>query len=218
MRGLGLLLALVLAAAVAGCTRVVAGTAAVAPPHAFPITAAAPPPAGPVPPAAGAVRPGGPSPGGSAATVAPATLEPDVVADECLLDGAELTALLGRPVGPPRQSVTTRDDGSRSSSCYAAPGDPGAPDPGPAAAINVYRVRTGTPAAFVRAAATGGRAFPGVGEAAAVLGAADGGTLQVAGRRYLVTVAVQGARPDDAAWRAAGTAALTRLAARLANR
>ena len=214
-RGLaGLLLALVLAAAGAGCSRVVAGTPTAAPPHAFPVTAAPPstvaaavPGAADAPPATVAPPPAGP---GAAA----AALEPDVVANECLLDAAQLTALLGRPVRAPEQSVVRRDDGSRSSSCYTA----SAQGAGPAAAINVYRIRSGTPAAYVRAAAAGGRALAGAGEAAAVLDTAAGPTLQVAGRRYVVTVAVEGAEPDDAAWRTAARAALARLAAQLAAR
>jgi hypothetical protein len=130
-----------------------------------------------------------------------------VLADECLLDAAQLTALLGRPVRAPEQSVVRRDDGSHSASCYAAP----VQGSGPLAAVNVYRVRVGTPAAFVRAAAAGGRALAGAGTAAAVLDTAAGPTLQVAGRRFLVTVAVAGHEPDDAAWRRAARAALARL-------
>jgi hypothetical protein len=137
-------------------------------------------------------------------------LEPDVLPDECLLDAPQLAALLGRPVRPPEQSVVRRDDGSRSSSCYVAPSE-GAPTP--LAAINVYRVRAGTPRDFVRAAAAGGRALTGAGEAAAVLDTAVGPTLQVAGARFLVTLVVQGREPRDDAWRAAARAALARLPA-----
>jgi len=207
---LALLAVLLAGTGAAGCTRVVAGTPAAAPPHAFPATPTA---------RSGSVRVGAAVPGdtgtpgpttdagtatGSAGPEA-ATLAPDVIADECLLDTAQFTALLGRPMRPPVESVVQRDDGSRSSLCYAGPVD-GA---GPAAAMNVYRVRAGTPAQFVRAA--GGRALSGAGEVAKVLDTAAGPTLQVASARFLVTVVVQGREPDDAAWRAAARAALARL-------
>ena len=77
------------------------------------------------------------------------------------------------------------------------------------AAINVYRVRAGTPAEAVRAA--GGRALPGLGEAATLLETAAGPTLQVASPRFLVTLLVQGRSPPDDAWRVAARAALARL-------
>ena len=142
------------------------------------------------------------------APAAPAVLQPDVLADECLLDARQLRALLGRPVRAPAQSVVRRDDGSRSSGCHAGAAKG---DPAPSAAINVYRVRTGTPAQFVSAGATRGRRLTGIGEAAAVFATATGPTLQVASPRFVVTVAVQGRAPDDAAWRAAARAALARL-------
>ena len=193
------MLGLLVAVGATGCTRAVAGTPAAAPPHAFPDTAA---------PVTGSVRADGTG-GPSAAPTTP-VLEPDVLPDECLLDAAQLAALLGRPVRAPEQSVVRRDDGSRSSSCYVATSE-GAPTP--LAAINVYRVRAGTPRDFVRAAAAGGRALSGAGEAAAVLDTAAGPTLQVAGARFLVTLVVQGGEPGDDAWRAAARAALARLPA-----
>ncbi len=224
LRVLPLVLGLLAALGTVACTRAVAGAPAVAPPHAFPVTAPAAPgsaagpgaTAGPgaptsaaaesgrLPPAAGA-RSGEPRTTAGAAAVG---LEPDVLADECLLDARRLAALLGRPVGQPEQSVVRRDDGSRSSSCYARPAE-GAP--APLAAVNVYRVRAGTPTQVVRAAAAGGRALARAGGAATVLETAGGTTLQVAGARYLVTIAVQGRKPDDAAWRAAARHALSRL-------
>jgi hypothetical protein len=183
-----LLAGLVMTAAGTGCTRAVAGTPTAAAPHAFPVTAAT-----------------GSTPA-SAAAAGPPVLEPDVLADECLLDAGQLTALLGRPVRAPEQSTVRHDDGSRSSSCYVT-----ASDGTPLAAVNVYRVRPGTPADFVRAAAAGGRALPGAGEAATVLDTAAGPTLQVAGTRFLVTLVVQGPEPGDDAWHAAARAALARL-------
>jgi hypothetical protein len=186
----------------AGCSRTVEGTA-----RAAPVAAGAPAPGQTAPPAAAAT--------GSAVAVSAPTrrtaaveLQSDVLPDECLLDAEELRALLGRAVRAPEQTVVDRDDGSRSSSCYANAAEG---YPTPLAAINVYRVRSGTPAEFVRAAAPAGRALGGVGEAAALLDTAAGPTLQVAGRAHLVTVVVLGRGPDDDAWRAAGTAALARL-------
>jgi hypothetical protein len=175
-----------LSALAAGCTRVVTGMPSAASPHAVTSSATAAP----------APRP------------APVALEPDVLADECLLDAGQFAALLGRPVGAPEQSVVRRGDGSRSSSCYVGPAEG---DPAPLAAINVYRVRTGTPAQFVSKGAAGGRRLTGVGVAAAVLDTVAGPTLQVASRRFVLTIVVQGREPGDAAWRAAGRAALARL-------
>ena len=45
------------------------------------------------------------------------TLEADVLADECLLDAAQLGALLDRPVRA-EQAVVRRADGTRSTSTY----------------------------------------------------------------------------------------------------
>jgi hypothetical protein len=132
-------------------------------------------------------------------------LDADVLADECLLDATQLGALLDRPVRA-EQAVVRRADGTRSTSCYAGPAD-GPREP--LAAINVYRVRAGTPAEVVRAAS--GRALPGLGEAATLLETAAGPTLQVASPRFLVTLLVQGRSPPDDAWRAAARAALARL-------
>ena len=145
---------------------------------------------------------------GAPATTARArapTLDADALADECLLDATQLGELLDRPVRA-EQAVVRRADGTRSTSCYVGPAD-GPREP--LAAINVYRVRAGTPAEVVRAA--GGRALPGLGEAAALLETAAGPTLQVASPRFLVTLLVQGRSPPDDAWRAAARAALTRL-------
>jgi len=190
---------------VAGCTRVVAGTPAAAPLHAFPVTPTA---------TSGSARvgPAAPAEAGTPASVAdaesspgPAALAPDVLADECLLDAAQFGALLDRPVRAENEAVH-RLDGTRSTSCYAGAAD-GPREP--LAAINVYRVRAGTPAEAVRAA--GGRSLPGLGEAATLLQTAAGPTLQVASPRFLVTLLVQGRSPPDDAWRAAARAALARL-------
>ncbi len=202
---LPLLVGLLATAGAVGCTRAVAGAPAAAPPHAFPVTA--PPVRAPAPPVPAPAPPVTATPP-SAPPTGPSGLEADVLADECLLDTRRLAALLGGPVRPPEQGLVRRDDGSRSSACYAAAtAADGAP--APSAAINVYRVRAGPPARFVRAA--GGRALTGAGAAAAVLDTPAGPSLQVAGPRYLVSITVQGREPDDAAWRAAARAALARL-------
>jgi hypothetical protein len=200
-RLLALLLAL-LAAAAGGCTRAVAGTPVAAPQDALPLTATVTP----GPPAAG-------PPGGTARDPTPTTpvaLQPDVLADECLLDAGQLAALLGRPVRAPAQSVIRWHDGSRRTGCYVAAAGGGA---APVAAINVYRVRTGTPAQFVATRAAGGRRLTGIGEGATVLDTVAGPTLQVASGRFVVTVVVRGRDPGDAAWRAAARHALARLPA-----
>ena len=152
------------------------------------------------------------SPPGATIGAAPSTprahapaLVSDVLADECLLDGAQFRLLLGRAVRA-EQSVVRRTDGTQSTSCYATAVD----DPGtPVAAINVYRVRSGTPAEFVGAAR--GRPLVGTGEAAVLLETAAGPTLQVAGPAFLVTLVVQGRSPPDESWRAAARSALARL-------
>jgi hypothetical protein len=194
----------------AACSRSVAGIPTALPDGTGPPPAAAPAAAAPptaVPPTAaipgsGTVT-GGPSP--SAAPVRATTLQPDVLADECLLDATQLGALLGRPARA-EQAVVQRPDGTRGASCYVAAVDgPQAPS----AAMNVYRVRSGTPAQFVQAA--GGRPLVGVGEAATLLETATGPTLQVASPAYLITLVVHGRSPPDDAWRAAARAALARL-------
>ncbi len=181
---------MVVLAAAAGCTATVPGTAAPAPPVVVDAT--------PSPSSAPAAPPPGPRSG----------LDVDVLPDECLLNAAEFGALVGRPVRPPEQSTVRRENGSTSSGCVATA------DGEPVAMMNVYGVRTGTPADYVRAAPPGGRReLPGVGEAAAVIDTATGPTLQLAGERYLVTILVSGATPSDDAWRAAAEAALSRLPA-----
>lgn len=187
LRGLAVaaLAAVAVGALGTGCTATVAGRAV----------------AGPV------VAPPGVSGSVPAGGGAPAALRPDVLPDECLLDAAQFTALVGRAVRPPAPVAVHRDDGSVGHACYAdAAGEP----PGPLAAINVYEVADGTPAGFVRAGGAR-RDLPGLGEAAAVVPTATGPTLQVATVRYLVTIAVLEGEPTDAAWRAAAAAVLARL-------
>ncbi len=144
--------------------------------------------------------PGEGAPGPGAPAAEPAALTADVVDNECLLDAAAFAALLGGPVGKPAQTAVIRPDGSSTRSCYATSR---AASPAPTAAINVYRVNRGTPAAFVRAAA-GGRPVAGVGEAAVLLDTVGGTTLQVATSRYLVTVNVVDGSPAVERWAAAG--------------
>lgn len=132
-------------------------------------------------------------------------LDPDPLPDECLLDASQVGTLVGTTVRLPTESVLIRSDGSVSRSCVANAGHD------PVAMINVYRVRTGTPADFVRAGGPGRRELSGAGEAAAIVDTAIGPTLQVAGPTYLVTIMVVRGRPGDDAWRSAAVAALARL-------
>ena len=179
---IGLLMAL------SGCSPAVAGAPSAAPgPSAFP---------------SASVDAG--TPATTARSRAP-TLAADVLADECLLDATQFGELLDRPARA-EQAVVRRADGTRSTSCYASAVD-GPREP--LAAINVYRVRAGTAAEVVRAA--GGRALPGLGDAATLLETAAGPTLQLASPRFLVTLLVQGSSPPDDAWSAAARAALARL-------
>ena len=69
------------------------------------------------------------------------TLDADALADECLLNATQFGELLDLPVRP-EQAVVRRADGTRSFSCFVTPADG---QPAPLAAINVYRVRSGTP-------------------------------------------------------------------------
>jgi hypothetical protein len=145
---------------------------------------------------------------GSAASARPRIdgLDAEVLADECLLTAAELGELVDLPVQPPQQGTVDRGDGSRSAGCVVTT------ESGPVALVNVYEVRTGTPADYVRAAgAAGRRELPGVGAGAAVIGTAAGPTLQLASERYLVTILVSGGVPTDNEWRAAAEVALSHL-------
>ncbi len=177
-----LVAAVLLGGASAACTAVVPGTPGAAAPQVADDPSPSPTTAGP-----------------RSALVA------DPIPDECLLNASEFGALVGGAVRPPEEATVDRGDGSRGSSCVVTAGSD------PIAMINVYRVRTGTPADYVRAG--GRRLLAGVGEAAAVIDTAAGPTLQVASPAYLVTILVSGHRPADEAWRAAASAALSRLPA-----
>lgn len=180
----------VMAGLVSGCTAVVRGEAVAAAPV-VPVVTGAPSPTAPTAPAS-------PRSG----------LDADVLADECLLNASEFGALVGTAVRPPTQDSVSRSDGSTGLSCVATAGTE------PIAMINVYAVRSGTPADFVRAGAPGGRReLTGVGEAASVVDTKTGPTLQLASPTYLVTILVADRTPTDDAWRAAATAALSRLPA-----
>jgi hypothetical protein len=135
-------------------------------------------------------------------------LDPDVVADECLLTTAEAGELVDLAVEPPQQSSVDRGDGSQGAACVVTS------DAEPVALVNVYAVRSGTPGDYVRATgAAARRELPGVGAGATVIGTAAGPALQLAGGTYLVTILVSGSVPTDEEWRAAAGAALTRLPA-----
>lgn len=173
--------AVLLAAGIAGCTQSVAGTAA---------------PAGMQVPAAPVMV------STPARSVADAGLLTDVVTDECLLNASEAGLLVGHAVRPPEQSTVARTDGSTSSSCVVVAGAD------PVATINVYRAVSGRAAAYVTASA---HPLTGVGDAAAVLTTDAGPMLQLAAGGYLVTILVAQGTPGDDAWRAAATAAVSRL-------
>lgn len=178
--------AILLVVVLGGCTQVVPGVPVPMIAEPAPLSTAGPPatPAGPAAPRSG--------------------LDADVLADECLLNASELGSLVGEAVRPPEQSTVTRSDGTTGSSCLATSGGE------PRALINVYRVRSGTPADFVRAASAG-RELAGAGEAAVVIDTDAGPTLQLASPAYVVTILVAGRVPADDAWRAASAAALSRL-------
>jgi hypothetical protein len=150
-----------------------------------------------------------PSPGTARATARPASpaaptpLTSDVVADECLLDRAALTGLLGEPpVAPAANAVVTRTDGTRTRACFALAD-------GVTVSVNVYTTNRGTPAGYV-AGARHGSAVNGLpaGTSATVLDTVAGPTLQLATARHLVTVAVAGRTPSRDRWRAAAVAAV----------
>lgn len=164
---------------------------------------AAPKPATPDRARPGATAPA-PSPGGAGPLTA------DVVPDECLLDATGFGALLGATVPTPANHVVSRPGGATTRSCFAV-ATSGAP--APTASVNVYRVNTGAPAAFLRTA-TGSRPLAGIGDGAVLVDTLGGPTLQIATPRLLVTVAVAGRAPSDDAWRAAGRAAVARLPGR----
>lgn len=137
-----------------------------------------------------------------AVPAAPAPLTSDVVADECLLDRAALTGLLGgAPVAPATNAVVTRTDGTRTRACFALAD-------GVTVSVNVYTTNRGTPAGYV-AGARHGSTVTGLpaGTSATVLDTVAGPALQLATARHLVTVAVAGRTPSRDQWRAAAVAA-----------
>lgn len=139
---------------------------------------------------------------GTASAVGPAAgLDSAAVPDECLLDTTGFGLLLGRSVDRVAPAVTTRPDGTRSSSCIATAGDE------PVGAIDVYAARSGSPADYVR----GAHRLTGLPGAADVLDTPTGPMLQVAAPRYLVTILVTGATPTDDQWRIAAILAVTKL-------
>jgi hypothetical protein len=169
-----------------GCTTIVPGSATAAP-------------------APGSSVPGAPGPP-AAPPGARSGLDADVLPDECLLNAAEFGDLVGVAVQPPEQGTIEREDGSVSASCVATAGSE------PVAMLNVYAVRSGTPADYVRAGGDAGRReLPEVGDAAVVIDTATGPTLQLASPEYLLTILVSGRTPSDDAWRTAARAALSRL-------
>jgi hypothetical protein len=139
-------------------------------------------------------------------TTAPPALTSDVLADECLLDEAALTGLLGAaPAVDAAGSEVRRADGTTTRSCFAVGGSS-------SVAVNVYTTNRTTPARYVRDAA-GARPLTGTGDGtqAALLGTVAGPTLQLGTARHLVTIAVAGRTPGDDQWRAAARSAAAAL-------
>ncbi|WP_214404309.1 hypothetical protein [Pseudonocardia lacus] len=147
----------------------------------------------------------GPVPGQRDKDQAPSfALVADPVADECVLSAPEAEALIRLPVERTAMTSIPGPDEVPAPGCVAFQGE------NQQVLMNVYEVRSGTPADAVRAR-DGLRAIDGVGEAAGVVMARTGPTLYVAGNRFLVTIAVAFREPSDDAWRAAGRAALDRV-------
>lgn len=143
------------------------------------------------------------------APAAPAPLTADVLRDECLVPAQQLAGLLGTaPAAPAANAEVARSDGSRARSCFAVGGSA-------TVSVNVYATNLTDPAGYVRAAA-GARPLTGTGDgtAAALIETVGGPTLQLGTGRHLVTIAVAGAAPDDAAWQRAARAAVAALALR----
>lgn len=137
---------------------------------------------------------------------APVALVADPVGDECVLNAAEVQALIGEPADRTAMTSIPQADGSSVRGCVAFRGE------NQLVLMNAYRVRNASPADAVHNGPADGRRFlDGVGEDAAVVDSRVGPILQVAGRRFLVTVAVAGHVPSDDAWRTAGKAALDRV-------
>ncbi|WP_224387894.1 hypothetical protein [Pseudonocardia sp. ICBG1293] len=149
-----------------------------------------------------------PAPGSTGAATRPARpaaaaapLTADVLDDECLLDAASLTGLLGGPpVAPAANAVVTRADGTRTRACFALAD-------GVTVSVNAYTTNRGTPGGYVAAARHGTAVtrLP-AGTSATVLDTVAGPTLQLATTRYLLTVAVAGRTPTPEQWRAAAVA------------
>ena len=129
----------------------------------------------------------------------------DPTEDECVLTASEVQALVGAPVERTTMTSIPGVDERPNRGCVAVEGE------NQLVLMNVYRVRSGTPADAVRGPADGRRPLDGVGEAAAIVAGRVGPSLQAAGQRHLVTLAVAYVDPSDDAWRAAGRAALARL-------
>jgi hypothetical protein len=137
---------------------------------------------------------------------APVALVADPVPDECVLTAAEVQALVGQPVDRTAMTPIPASDEKSVRGCVAFRGE------NQILLMNVYRVRGGTPADAVRSADGADRRFlDGVGEAAVIVPARTGPALQVAGKRYLVTLEAGYLNPTDEAWRVAGRTAIDRV-------
>jgi hypothetical protein len=136
---------------------------------------------------------------------APVALVADPVPDECVLTAADVQALTGQPVDRTAMTPIPAEDGKSIRGCVAFRGE------NQLLLMNVYRVRGGTPADAVRSGDGDRRFLDGVGETADVVATPPGPALQVAGKRFLVTLQAGFLNPTDDAWRAAGRAAISRV-------
>lgn len=141
-----------------------------------------------------------------------AALVPNVVEDECLLDGAGFSALAGLATGPGQNTVLGSGDQDRGRSCFYF--TEGARDP--VGRIDVLGT-DGTPPGEVvaRVMGRGNHAIFRVGQGAVVLDevGAPGAEMYTATDRYLIQIHLDQVKPTDDRWAAAGRAAITRLGA-----
>lgn len=154
-----------------------------------------------------------PGSGSGSGSGLPNDLTPNVIEDECLLTGAEFSALTGQP-SIRAENTQFAGDASRRS-CFYAPES--ADDP--AGRVDVYATTSATPSELVARIASnvaGSRTLPGVGTGAVVL-QASGGTFELvvasASLLAVLTLLPAGAAtpPADDAWTTAGTAIASRM-------
>lgn len=189
---------------VAGCTRWEPGSPVAGEPTGpAPTRASVPPKSLP----SMSPRSGVPNPPASSAQ-----LTPNVVEDECLLDGAQFTALSGQETPGGENTVLGSAGQDLGRSCfYLTTGGRR-----PVGRIDVSATDGPPPAEVVqRLMSRGNHAVFDVASGAVVLDTvgAPGAEMYVATNRYLIQIHLDQAKPDDERWAAAGRAAATRLGA-----